>query len=154
MSWLDRVTSLLFWFCTINVLPIAEFSTRNAYVYICVCVNTDFMTVESLKLEGLCMLMWFQRLNVTHSLPAQKITCCHTVTCLIPCSVRQLTSHPDRDYPKQCTLAASTSGSVVQKVMCIIILCSICFALSSLAPISIWTSLCLAFSKHIGKSVL
>lgn len=82
---------------------------------------------------------------------AQEITCSQTVTCLIHGNIRLLTSQPDQDCPKQHPRAAPAAASLVEKVTHRIILCSICFALSSMAQISIWTSLCFAFTKHFKK---
>ena len=73
LDWLDERVTLPYY----SVFPqymcsLLQYFQPEMHAYVCthVYVNADFMTVERLKLEGLCILMWFQRLNVIPSICA------------------------------------------------------------------------------------
>lgn len=134
LDWLDKEWHfLIILFLHGKCAPCCSiFKQKCMHVYARVCANTTFMTVE--KSETLSAV-YIDVVSEVECQPqytcAQKIMRCRTVMCFIHCSTGQLMSHPDQHHPKQCTQAASASGSVVWRVMCIIIRCSICFALSS-----------------------
>lgn len=123
-------------------------------LHVCVCKYRlhDCWKSETWRTEA--VLMWFQRLDVTHLyLHSGDFTLPHQST---HNSLLRLTAViTPRAHPSSVTQGLPLHQAVrrVSRVTCMIILCIICFALSLVAPISIWISLCLAFFPNTSANL-